>query len=234
MGHTHPRRQYFTGLGHCSSSLFASSSQSSAQSSSIPRCRLRLGVDRARSHSHSRSKRATSTVYASSLRPHGCSLTLGSTPLSRCCVSNASGWLHSQHASALARACNSKCPQIVRPDSYHHVRSCTSQALWICKPALGAVAGMHYDLEIKGWVECHSRSTRFVLQSPSVASTADSGSFSGYCNETRIGIIPLPSLSGCRALPITAPKAAKGSSAFMAWPGVDDVVSRSPILIGAS
>jgi transposase len=52
-----------------------------------------------------------------------------------------------------------------------------------------------------------------------------------HCKATRMGIKPSPAVNGRRALPITAPKALRGSSAFMACPGVGDVVKRSPILM---
>src|SRR6185436_15071582 len=54
-----------------------------------------------------------------------------------------------------------------------------------------------------------------------------------YCSATRIGISPRPSRHDRSALPITAPKAFAGSQAFIACPGVADVVSRSPTSIGA-
>jgi hypothetical protein len=41
-------------------------------------------------------------------------------------------------------------------------------------------------------------------------------SFHSYCNATRIWIIPFPSLSGRRALPITVPNDFNGSLAFIA------------------
>jgi len=43
---------------------------------------------------------------------------------------------------------------------------------------------------------------------------------------------PKPSCKGRKAFPITEPNAFNGSSAFIAWPGVVDVVSRSPTAIG--
>ena len=49
-----------------------------------------------------------------------------------------------------------------------------------------------------------------------------------YCKATRIGINPFPDVRGARALPMTAPNARPGSAAFIAWPGVAELVSRSP------
>src|SRR5215510_11512546 len=53
-----------------------------------------------------------------------------------------------------------------------------------------------------------------------------------YNRLTSTGIILVPLLSGCIALPITAPKAFRGSFAFMACPLVEDVVNKSPISTG--
>src|ERR1700730_1765340 len=47
----------------------------------------------------------------------------------------------------------------------------------------------------------------------------------------RIGISPFPSLIERNALPITAPNALSGSSAFIACPSVREVVNKSPISI---
>ena len=52
-----------------------------------------------------------------------------------------------------------------------------------------------------------------------------------HCKLTRIGIKSCPVCNGRNALPITDPKAFTGSLAFMACPGVGDVVSRSPTSI---
>ena len=49
-----------------------------------------------------------------------------------------------------------------------------------------------------------------------------------YCSATNIGTRPRPSASGASALPMTAPKARAGSATRIAWPGVSEVVSRSP------
>src|SRR5947209_12212157 len=59
-------------------------------------------------------------------------------------------------------------------------------------------------------------------------------SVTAYCIATRIGINPCPAASGLSALPMTAPNALAASDAFMAWPGMFDVVSRSPTAIGSS
>src|SRR4029453_12836131 len=55
-----------------------------------------------------------------------------------------------------------------------------------------------------------------------------------YCRATRMGIRPRPERSGASALPITAPNARPESVAFIAWPTVEDVVSRSPTAIGVN
>jgi hypothetical protein len=55
-----------------------------------------------------------------------------------------------------------------------------------------------------------------------------------YCYATRIGRRARLDSRGRSAFPVTAPNALIGSSAFIAWTGVADVVSRSPISIGAS
>jgi hypothetical protein len=47
-----------------------------------------------------------------------------------------------------------------------------------------------------------------------------------YWSATSIGMRSVPSESGRRAFPITAPNARRGSLAFMACPGVGEVVSR--------
>jgi hypothetical protein len=54
-----------------------------------------------------------------------------------------------------------------------------------------------------------------------------------YCSATSTGTSPRPERRGPSALPMTAPKAFIGSVAFMAWPGVGAVVSRSPTPTGA-
>ena len=54
-----------------------------------------------------------------------------------------------------------------------------------------------------------------------------------YCRAMRIGIDPCPDGKARRALPMTAPKALAGSAAFIACPGVVEVVSRSPTSTGA-
>ena len=43
-----------------------------------------------------------------------------------------------------------------------------------------------------------------------------------------MGIKPCPPFKGLSALPITAPNASNGLLAFMAWPGMPEVVNRSP------
>ena len=53
-----------------------------------------------------------------------------------------------------------------------------------------------------------------------------------YCKAMRIGIMPWPSFKGRRAFPMTDPNALSGSAAFIACPGVGDVVSKSPTSIG--
>lgn len=57
------------------------------------------------------------------------------------------------------------------------------------------------------------------------------GIYSSYCNAIRMGISPWPSISGRNALPITAPNALSGSSTLIAYPGVGEVVNKSPTLI---
>src|SRR5215470_9925706 len=53
-----------------------------------------------------------------------------------------------------------------------------------------------------------------------------------YCSATRIGISPVPAGWDRSALPMIAPWTRAGSSAFMACPGVAEVVSRSPATMG--
>src|SRR5262249_32055132 len=53
-----------------------------------------------------------------------------------------------------------------------------------------------------------------------------------YCSATKIGINPCPDANAPIALPITAPKACAGSTAFIAWPGSFEVVNRSPTSMG--
>src|ERR1700682_4292269 len=53
-----------------------------------------------------------------------------------------------------------------------------------------------------------------------------------HCRHTSIGSRPLPDGRLASAFPITVPKAFMGSSAFMAWPGVAEVVRRSPTSTG--
>lgn len=50
-----------------------------------------------------------------------------------------------------------------------------------------------------------------------------------YWRATKIGIIPILPFNLANALPITAPNESAGLVAFIAWPIVEDVVSRSPI-----
>src|SRR5437867_7198938 len=52
--------------------------------------------------------------------------------------------------------------------------------------------------------------------------------FSHHCSVTRTWITLLPSRRGSRALPTTAPSIRLRSVPFIAWPGVDEVTSRSP------
>lgn len=54
-----------------------------------------------------------------------------------------------------------------------------------------------------------------------------------YCKVTSTGMTPRPATSEPRAFPSTAPNDFVGSPALMAWPGVRDVVSGSPMPIGA-
>jgi len=56
---------------------------------------------------------------------------------------------------------------------------------------------------------------------------------SSHCSAVKIGIKPWPSRSGRSAFPSTDPNALNGSVALMAWPGVSDVVGRSPTSMGA-
>src|SRR5262249_43055565 len=52
-----------------------------------------------------------------------------------------------------------------------------------------------------------------------------------YCSAIKIGTRARPAASGAKAFPITAPKARTGSMAFIACPGVGEVVSMSPVSI---
>lgn len=55
--------------------------------------------------------------------------------------------------------------------------------------------------------------------------------FVTYCNDTSTSTMPLPSLSALMALPTMAPCARVWSVAFITWPGVLELVSRSPGLM---
>jgi hypothetical protein len=52
-----------------------------------------------------------------------------------------------------------------------------------------------------------------------------------HCRAIKIGTKPCPRRSGRRAFPITAPNACWELQAFIAWPGVGEVVSKSPTSI---
>src|SRR6266700_2659546 len=54
-----------------------------------------------------------------------------------------------------------------------------------------------------------------------------------YCKVTSTVIRPVPLGNASSAFPRMAPNARDGSSARMAWPGTEEVVSRSPTAIGA-
>jgi hypothetical protein len=53
-----------------------------------------------------------------------------------------------------------------------------------------------------------------------------------YCRATSMGIMPVPHATEDNAFPRTAPKHLIGSSAFIAWPGTDEVVNKSPTSMG--
>ena len=62
----------------------------------------------------------------------------------------------------------------------------------------------------------------------------DAGTQRCHWSATRMGMRPRPPSSGRRAFPITAPNAWAGFAAFIACPGVAEVVSKSPTQMGVS
>src|SRR5215469_11878674 len=84
------------------------------------------------------------------------------------------------------------------------------------------------DINHPSWV----RRIRFPQTRLQVSGQTPPCPLLNHCSATRIGTSPLPACLDFRAFPITAPNAFVVSVAFIANPGVGDVVSRSPTSIG--
>ena len=52
-----------------------------------------------------------------------------------------------------------------------------------------------------------------------------------YCNVTNAITLPVPESNGSKAFPTIAPMHFSLSSHFIAWPGIEEVVSKSPLLV---